>query len=188
MKDKIGIIVDGQGDYASLRARFNGQYKIIKTDGPRGHCATNEQIVSNSRKQIRILRGFGCGRIIALIDYECRNQGIEAFIEQLNKLFIKEHGKNVEACVPNRMIENWYLADIVFLSKNKKYLKTLPKQKNYEGTHGKEELKKLMVNKAKYNEVKHGSELFGMLRFEEARKNSPSFNVFLQVLAKSATA
>ena len=82
------------------------------------------------------------------------------------------------------MIENWYLADIVFLSRQKKYLKKVNKQRIYEGLDGKDEIKKLMVKKFKYNEIKHGSELFQILRFEEAKKNSASFSYFLELISE----
>lgn len=182
MKDKLGIIVDGPGDYASLNSRFKGKCKILKTDGPRGHCAKTDLIVARSKKQIRLLKGFGYNQIVTLLDFECREGNREEFIDELNEKFNQEYGDNVKACAPNRMIENWYLADIVFLSKQKKYLKTVNKQKKYEGLDGNCEIKKLMVKKYQYNEIKHGAELFGILRFDEARNNSKSLDDFLNLI------
>jgi 5S rRNA maturation endonuclease (ribonuclease M5) len=60
MSKHIGIIVDGDGDFASLKKRFIDRYRILKTDGPRGHAAKIADIANRARKQIGILRAFQC--------------------------------------------------------------------------------------------------------------------------------
>ncbi len=65
------------------------------------------------------------------------------------------------------------------------YLREKLKQKNYEGKHGKRELKRLFRKGIQYNEVKHGPELFEIVRFAVAEKNSPSFKEFTQYLGRS---
>ncbi|MBD2415665.1 hypothetical protein FACHB389_31155 [Nostoc calcicola FACHB-389] len=180
MADRIGIIVDGPGDYASLKERFKDLYKIAKTDGPRGHTAQIEKIVSASRKQIEMLKVFKCSRVIILLDFESRDIPYEEFKKLINEKLSKEDfGIEVIACSPNQMIENWYLADVEEISKKRNFIKKNLKQKNYEGTHGKDELKKLIENNHSYNEVKHGSQLFNTIRLEIARNNSSSLNDFL---------
>jgi uncharacterized protein (DUF2249 family) len=77
------------------------------------------------------------------------------------------------------MIENWLLADIENLSKKKKYLKDNIQQRNFEGTHGKNELKKLYKKNFSYSETEHGPELFEILREAVAKKNSQSFKQFI---------
>ncbi len=183
MADKIGIIVDGPGDYASLKERFKDLYKIAKTDGPRGHTAKIENIVSASRKQIEMLKAFKCNRVILLLDFESRDIPYDEFINLINDKLSKENfGIYVVACSPNQMIENWYLADIEEISQKRNYIKSNLQQKKYEGTHGKNELKKLIENNYSYNEVKHGPQLFATIRFEVARNNSPSLKNFLNEL------
>ena len=61
--------------------------------------------------------------------------------------------------VPNIMMENWYLADVISIRKHK-YIKENVQQKQYEGRHGKNELKRLFKPGYTYNEVRHGPELF----------------------------
>ncbi len=80
------------------------------------------------------------------------------------------------------MIENWLLADIAYLSKQKKYLKTVKKQRIFESTNGKCEIKKYFVNGFDYSEIKHSSELFPLLRVSEASKYSASFSNFVNKL------
>jgi len=179
MSEKVGIIVDGQGDYAALSARFK-KFKIAKTDGPRGHTAEIRRIVAQSRKQIDLLKAFKCDQVIILLDFESRNMEYQEFMKKANEEFLNEDfGIPVTVCSPNSMIENWYLADVEEISKKRNFIKSNIKQKNYEGTHGKNELKKIIENNYSYNEVKHGAQLFQTIRFGVARKNSSSLENFL---------
>ena len=72
MNNLVGIIVDGDGDFASLKRRFPRGIRILKTDGPRGHAATVNDIAQKSKKQIGMLKAFKCGHAIILIDFEER--------------------------------------------------------------------------------------------------------------------
>ena len=86
------------------------------------------------------------------------------------------------AAIPNRMIENWLLADVSHLSRTKNYVRDKLRQKNYEGTHGKTELKRLLVRGHSYVETKDGPDLFMAVRLPEARTWSPSLDHFLKQL------
>jgi len=180
MSECVGIIVDGDGDYAALRTRFVGGYRVLKTDGPRGHTARPADIAKRSWKQIEMLRAFRCAKVIVMLDFEGRPQAYEDFVRELETAFsAHDLGLPVLVAVPNRMIENWYLADIEFLSTRKAFLKSGLKQKNHEGSNGKSEIKKRMEPRHTYRETKHGPQMFDILRFGVARQNSPSFDTFL---------
>lgn len=180
MKKKIGIIVDGPGDLASLKARYHNKFKVLKTDGPRGHCVTIKNILSKSRKQIAMLAAFRCSKVIILTDFECRKCKYNEFLNDLDKELDKiDFGIKVEVAVPNQMIENWCLADIEACSRSKTFIKNKLKQKKYEGSHGKKEIKKLMEAKYSYSETKHGPQLFSIIRDSVAIKNSNSYKIFL---------
>jgi hypothetical protein len=56
------------------------------------------------------------------------------------------------------------------------------KQKNFEGKDGKKELKKCFISRIDYIETDHGPQLFSVLNFDVARKNSMSFDLFLSSL------
>jgi hypothetical protein len=180
---RTGLIVDGPGDFAALKTRFIGDFKILKTDGPRGHAVTVSQIVVGSRKQIGILKSFGCERVVIVTDFETRTDDYDEFCGSLDAA-LKRLNEDVVllSSVPNRMIENWYLADISYLASQKSFLKSDVKQRGYEGSHGKNELKKLFASGITYSEVKHGPQLFAVVRFDEARRNSPSFHRFLELV------
>lgn len=178
MSNCIGIIVDGKCDYQSLKKRFTSGFKIIKTDGPRGHTVSTTQIARNSKKQISILLASSCSSIIVLTDFEERAIDYKKFVEHLNQC-LSSNPIPVSASVPNKMIENWYLADIANLSSNKNFLRDNLQQRNYEGTNGVRELKRLMQHRTPYNKTKYGPQMFEILRFEVARQNSESLDEFL---------
>ncbi|WP_114996561.1 DUF4276 family protein [Xanthomonas campestris] len=178
----IGIIVDGAGDYAALSARYKGRVRLVKSDGPRGHTATEEAIVESARKQVAILSALGCSTIALITDFEGRTCTLEKFTEAIKQKALKILKLEIVVIVADQMIENWLLADIAYLSKQKKYLKTVKKQRIFESTNGKCEIKKYFVNGFDYSEIKHSSELFPLLRVSEASKYSASFSNFVNKL------
>ena len=120
-----------------------------------------------------------------MLDFEERRQAYEDFVQELKVAFsAADFGLPVLVAVPNRMIENWYLADIEFLSAKKAFLKRRLRQKNYEGSNGKAHMKRCMKAGHTYGETKHGPQMFAVLRFAVARKNSPSFDSFLTFIRK----
>lgn len=183
MSRRLGIIVDGAGDFASLKRRFCNGFKILKTDGPRGHTSPPEAIAKKSRKQIGILAAYKCSQVIVLLDFEQRSDPYEDFVVELRRLFESQgFPVPVAVIVINRMIENWYLSDIAYLSTQKAFLRDRITQKHYEGKHGKNEIKRLMQHGISYSETKHGPQMFEILRFDEARRLSASLNDFLNLI------
>lgn len=183
---QIGIIVDGVCELHSLKKKYEGRFKVLKTDGPRGHCAPSSGIIANARKQIGMLLAFKVSKVIILLDFECRRIPYEKFLSELDIELKKQPFKvPVKIVVSNRMIENWFLADIEFLSKKKTYLLDGLKQKNYEGSHGKDELKRLFKPRKSYSETEHGPDLFFSIREANARKNSSSFKIFYSEINKA---
>lgn len=180
---RIGIIVDGQGDYHSLRTRFVGSCQVLKTDGPRGHTVSINKLVSGAGKQLSMLMDCGCNEIVVIVDFEMRMSNYDEFVRDLVEQFTRNYTQcQVHVAVPNRMIENWYLADISYLSQLKVYLKNNLQQRNYEGLHGKDELKRCFAHGYTYSETTHGPQMFRILRFDVARRNSDSLNVFLSIM------
>ena len=180
---RVGIIVDGPGDYASVRTRFKNQLFVLKTDGPRGHTAERQDIVQNARKQLAMLAASGCEKAIVLTDFEERRESWRDFLLQLSALFAtKTNDITVAVAVPNRLIENWYLADVEHLSRSCAFLRRGLHQKKYEGRNGKAELKRFFNSKESYRETDHGPKMFKLIRFPVARANSESFKCFLDVL------
>ena len=98
---KTGIIVDGPGDFAALKTRFFDDFKILKTDGPRGHTVTVGQIVASARKQINILRSYRCDRVVVVTDFEMRTDNYDEFCAVLeNALQQLDEGVTLASSVP----------------------------------------------------------------------------------------
>jgi hypothetical protein len=182
----LGVIVDGDGDFASLKKRFANGYRILKTDGPRGHTAKISDIVARTRKQIGMLRAFSCSRVVVVLDFENRPYSYEVFLRDIRQAFGSyPFGMPVDVVVPNKMIENWYLADIEEISRKKAFIRKKLRQKKYEGKNGKSEIKKCMIRSVAYSETEHGPKMFAEVRFGVAKVNSKSFEEFLEMMDRN---
>lgn len=178
----IGLIVDGGGDYAAFKARYPGLVRVMKTGGARGHTVSCEALVSSARKEIAMLRAFRCKSIFIITDLEGRAETATDFIDRADKFMVGNFEYDgVGLLVCDKMIENWFLADIAYIAGIKKYIKDIKKQKVFESMHGKDELKKLFGKGFDYNEVKHSAELFPLVRGAKASAFSSSFERFRAV-------
>jgi hypothetical protein len=181
MADRVGVIVDGPGDYAALKSKFLGSGMIVlKADGPRGHTVALHEIVRSANKQVAQLHRLGCSKVIVLFDFEMRMESYSTSLSMLAQMVSKmQYAVPVLLSAANRMIENWYLADIEGIARLRGLIRKGVLQKKYEGTHGKDNLKRLFVKGVSYNEVVHGPQLFREVRFTVAEKNSLSLAKFL---------
>lgn len=179
----IGVIVDGPGDFAALKARFKKGMKVLKTDGPRGHTVSAQSIVGAARKQIGMLQAWGCTSAVLVTDLEQRTVARETFVRQLtNAIESVVLPLPIYVAVPNTMIENWYMADVEEISRRRKFIRSGLRQKPYEGKHGKREIRRVFEKGFDYNEVEHGPQLFPLVRKARAKSNSASFDKFLTAL------
>lgn len=175
----IGLIVDGEGDFSAFRARYSGRARVFKTDGPRGDTVSAREIVESARKQIAQLKSLGCRRIAIVTDFESRHGTAEAFMTTcLSHARTLDFASDLLVFVADRMLENWLLADICSLASRKRYLRKISRQRNFESTNGKIELKKLFKNGYDYNEVRHCQELFPLVDGDKAATFSASFAHF----------
>lgn len=184
MANKLGIVVAKQKDFAALKARFRNAFPILKLDGPSGEEVTASDILSAARKQIRMLILLDSSEILLLTDCDARKTSYDKLLKELTwRAGAMNVGPRIHVSVSNKMIENWYLADIEYLSKKKRrLLKSNIKQKDYEGRNGRAELEKLLRKNVDYDEVRHGAEMFMAIRTKVARANSYSFDAFCRVI------
>lgn len=172
----IGFIVDGVGDHAAFKARYGNSAKVLKAEGPRGHTVSAEALAVSCRKQVHMLELMGCSSIVIVTDFEGRGGAASDFCIRVERALVGSNRVRV-ACA-DRMIENWILADIAYIATLKVYLKSPVKQKSFESLHGKQEIKKLFNKGYDYSEVKHGPEMFSLVRGREASARSASFKDF----------
>jgi len=130
-----------------------------------------------------MLKAFRCAPIAIVTDLEGRTQSAHDFCQLARReMEGRAEYEDVILLASDTMIENWFLADIVHLSSQKKYLKTVKVQRSFESTHGKRELKKLFATGHDYNETRHSAELFPLVRGAIAAGFSPSFARFRTAL------
>lgn len=176
----IGIIVDGVGDLHAIKARYEGRLKVLKADGPRGHTVGEQVLAQSAKKQVAMLRAMGCEKIAILTDFEGRIGPVDRFCQRAVEHARRQLGPEVMVLIADQMIENWLLADIAYLSSKKIYLRNVKTQRSYESSHGKREIKAVFKPGYDYNEVKHGAELFPLVRSAYAVKYSKSFADFVR--------
>ena len=98
--------------------------------------------------------------IIVIFDREERNKDPETLINELLHLLNENQDMRGQMVVgmPDRMIENWILADWDTLA-NHYGLGERPDE-NYEGTHGKRKLRSLLPSDCNYHETTDGVDIF----------------------------
>jgi hypothetical protein len=130
-----------------------------------------------------MLRDAGCHAVVLLLDFEARPEPYDQFLTGLSdEISTRGYPVPVHVCALNRMIENWFLADIAHLSSRKNFLRKGIRQKNFEGRDGKKDLRSMFARGFTYSEVNHGPQMFRELRLNVARHNSTSFAHFLSEL------
>lgn len=178
----IGIVVDGQSDFLAFRRKYLGVAKVSMVTRGRGGDTTIRSIVGSSLRHIDFLAGFGCSKVIVVCDFEDRTDDYLRFRRDLLDEFLKQRpNHNIQVSLPNRMLENWVLADLDSIQK-KNYIRKNRRIKGVEGCNGKKILKTLFKKGTSYKETKHLPELFGIISDDIGSQNSPSFAHFIQCM------
>ncbi len=118
--------------------------------------------------------------IVIIIDREKREQSYSDIKCELEQE-IKKYGINdiLHIGVPDRMIENWILADWISFCSNINVNKNKTKP-SYEGLSGKGQIKKLYPS---YHETTNGVKLFLDSNPKAIYENSPSFKNFIDSIS-----
>lgn len=179
-RNNLGFIVEGHSEYTAF-TQYTPQ-KYISRARRFGGKVRLETIAEEIATLARLLSTH-CNKIVAVMDREDRVDDSLDIENSLITLLSRHQIRNTTVIIicPDRMFENWMLADVV-ACKRKKYISNRATQKHYEGTSGKNELKRLFVGKVYYQETTHGVELFKSIRQNVASNNSVSFRRFLSNL------
>lgn len=145
--------------------------------GGLGHALTAGAIAKRAEPLIRIQLAKGC-RVVLSVDREVRSTAATALEAAIHAALPIDCQERVAVVVADRMLENWLLADVRGLTK-RSYISRSARQRQYEGTHGKNELRQLFVDHD-YDETTHAPELMKHVRMKMAVKNSTSFKRFVQ--------
>jgi hypothetical protein len=120
--------------------------------------------------------------IIIVFDRENRSDPSATIATSLHDAIIGYGIQNVDILigVPDRMIENWLLADISSI--NMYYgLNPCICQINFEGTNGKSKLRSIIGNST-YSETQDGPAMFSLCSVNNLYSNSSSFKSFCNII------
>lgn len=120
--------------------------------------------------------------VILIFDREKRVESSEEIARKLFDEIQKCGVNNVEVIigVPDKMMENWMLADIKSINS---HFDLHENQQNFEGTGGKSKIKQL-VNPKTYSETHDGPELAKRCDLLTVYSNSVSFHCFFEKVKK----
>jgi len=167
------------------------EYEVIKKLCPKcptpllginGNDVELEAIAKHIGTQARILESKYCNPIIVILDREGRKETSDEIICRLHRALEGQDLKSkIIIGVPDRMIENWILADLKTLRRSTGISKRRCKI-NYEGVHGKEALKKILPPKIRYRETIEGACWLARSVSRTIYQNSASFKTFADKL------
>jgi hypothetical protein len=188
---KIAIIVDGPTEEGSLRSKFEKQFfesPSIRIGPGNGITFSLEGYAKGVLPTLQYLLKSTVRAIILIPDFENRKGKCERFSENLKKNIIKillretkykedDLKEVIYVCPPNKMFENWIIADVDGIIVNNSLINPNANQKNYEGMHGASELQKIMTTK--YKKTVHAQMLFKKIRDDISIANSSSYESFI---------
>lgn len=175
MKGPDLVIVGGHAEFISFRRWFARQ-TIRKCQGMHGACEPRG--IAKQAKALAALSQRTKIRILIVLDREDATLPCEELEALVRDAVISEiPAAQVAVVCPDKMVENWMLADVRSWAKGK-YIRPKVAQANFEGLDGKKEIKRIFVGGFDYVETKHGVEFLNKIRPAVAASNSVSFRRF----------
>ncbi|MBF0336450.1 MAG: DUF4276 family protein [Nitrospirae bacterium] len=185
------FIVDGKTEIRSFRKKFETQ-SIQSPDfiqaGVNGKDVTPEAYVNPIYARLQKALKDRYRHIICILDREERTTPavkfgvsvLEEIKRRLLKDFNEEQLKKITVVVSDRCFENWIVADIEGIKNRQELILQHNNQDNFEGRNGVAILERIMLKK--YKKTTHAEILFNCVRFDVARKNSKSFDLFCSAI------
>lgn len=123
--------------------------------------------------------------IIIIFDKEGRSDCFDVVATALENAIRAQEIQDVEIIigVPDRMFENWMLADIESVKVHYK-LDSKVNQENYESLNGKSKIRSIIGSNLKYSETQDGPDIFLLCRKKIMAQNSLSFKCFLESVSE----
>ena len=191
---KSVFLVDGSTEIRALKKKFTSSYGLspnLRKVGCNGKDVSPEGYANAAHATLILVLRSCFTSIICILDREKRRQSAARFASQIrqaviNKLLTsskyrqEELDAKIRVCVPDRMFENWIVSDIEGIKNNVELIDQSATQQHYDGTSGATILKRIM--KTNYRKTIHGPKLFYSARFEISKDNSPSFQVFFNII------
>jgi hypothetical protein len=190
------FIVDGLTEIRSFDAKLSKDFRSVPAfrQAACGGKGVDAQGYANAvyGTIIAVLSGH-YRRILCITDRESRTQAADAYADDIRRELIErvassthfsreELDAKIRVCVPDKMFENWIVADVRGIRTCSDLVSGSAQQDSYDGTNGSAVLKRLMV--VAYKKTLHGPRLFKRVSFKRAAANSPSFALFTGLIDK----
>lgn len=190
---KTLFVVDGQTEICSIRGKFQKEFQVTPEFRKADCNGKSVSVTGYCQKTLPILlfaTGTTFENIMLVVDLEQRKQSPEKFANAIKKELKQKISENIKfknkfpfnlmACSPNKMFENWIVADVEGIKDKQELIRTDSIQQDYDGKSGTTILKNMMIGK--YKKTFHAETLFKAVNIERAKINSPSFNSFCEQL------
>ena len=192
---KIGIVVDGLGEFQSLPeicARLclrPGDQLLAPVHARLQPKSAPGRIAEGVLKKLDLLRKRGADVVLLLIDREDRPDCAPEFAQAIETAFVAM-GEQVHVVVKNRKFENWLIADPKALASHKKRFKPTEVFRKHVRPNKADNvadatalLNQICVKgKGFYHKTQDPPRILEKMDITEAGKNSRSFRRFLHLL------
>ena len=191
---KTVFLVDGPTEIRAFKAKFAKDYTwklALRQVGCNGKDVTPQGYANAALGILVVALKSRFTTILCVVDREQRSRSATTFagavrdemIETILRTnhFSRDHlEEKIFVCVPDRMFENWIVADVEGIKTYSDLVKPGAVQGDYDGQSGATVLKRIM--KVRYRKTLHGPTLFKRVSFKRAKSNSPSFCRFADIL------
>jgi hypothetical protein len=167
----LAFIVDGLTEKKIVQKLCKGV--TVRTLGLNGKDVALPALAKAAFSLIKLFKGRRYP-IVMIVDREGRNASSKDIEAELTDL-LRDLGvpaSDIIVCCPDRMIENWMLADDKYFEE----IYDIKLTDAYEGTHGKRDIRRLLLlKKISYHEIAVGVEIFCCIDPKRVSNNSESF-------------
>lgn len=179
------FIVDGQQEQKIIQCLCPGApVRVLNCNG------RDVELNAAAKRIASLIRLMGSKYYpyVIVFDREERKESASK-IKELLETLIKSEGivDELVVGVPDRMIENWILADWENVKRQGRIKKSVG-LKNFEGSNGKASIKKFLPKNGRYQETVQGVSWFLETNVKLIYEKSPSFKQFATALQKFAYA
>lgn len=190
---KIGIVVDGLGEFQSLPeicARLclrQGDQLLAPVHARLQPKSAPGRIAESVLKKLDLLRKRGADVVLLLIDREDRAECAPEFAQAIEAAFVAM-SQQVRVVVKNRKFENWLIADPKALGSLKGRFKPTAafrkhvSQNKADNVADAAALLNRICVKSSYHKTQDPPKILAVMDVVEAGKNSRSFRRFLRLL------
>lgn len=180
--DRTVFLVDGQSEIRAIRDRVRkecGAVPGVRKVDCNGRNVCPQGYARRAAEIVRLCLRDRFNTVVCVVDREGRKVSAERLAEKIRESLLEEVAElrddALYVCVPDIMFENWIIADVEGI-RDSGLVSSEASQHSFDGEHGARMLTSFLT--VTYRKTTHAPMLFGLVRRDVARMNSPSFQRF----------